>query len=110
MDGIPEAYCIRLANALMKAVPPVFSPIHYSQKSIIQGTVYNSPDEYYTITEDMTENDVPVGIFTSLLDCYSYDCLPGRGGCYSPKCPNKPQVFSAEFEVCLHKEGRRIGY
>ncbi|KAI8888823.1 hypothetical protein K501DRAFT_135274, partial [Backusella circina FSU 941] len=98
LDSIPEAYCVRIANALMKAVPPVFSPIHYSQKSIIQGTVYNSTDEYYTITEDMTENDVPVGIFTTLLDCYSYNCQPGRGGCYSPKCPNKPEVFSAEFE------------
>lgn len=98
LDGIPEAYCILVANALMKSKPPLFEPIHYSQKSIIQGTVFNSPDEYYTLPEDMMDEDVPTGILTGLLECYTFDCLPGKGGCYAPRCPNKPDVFALEFD------------
>lgn len=97
LDGIPEGYCVLIANALMKSTPPLFDPIHYSQKSIIQGTVFNSPDEYYTLQEDMM--DVPTGVLTSLLECYTFRCLPGKGGCYAPKCPNKPEVFAAEFNI-----------
>lgn len=99
LDGIPEAYCILVANALLKSEPPLFQPVHYSQKSIIQGTVFNSPDEYYTLPEDMVDEDVPTGILTALLECYTYDCLPGKGGCYAPKCPNKPHVFALEFDI-----------
>lgn len=99
LDGIPEAYCILVANALMNAKPPLFNPIHYSQKSIIQGTVFNSPDEYYTLQEDMTEDEMPSGLLTSLLDCYTQNCQPGKGGCYAPRCPNKPEVFAQEFYV-----------
>ncbi|KAK4519118.1 uncharacterized protein ATC70_009349 [Mucor velutinosus] len=99
LDGIPEAYCMHVANALMKSKPPLFEPIHYSQKSIIQGTVFNSPDEYYTLPEDMLDEDVPAGILTSLLECYTFDCLPGKGGCYAPRCPNKPDVFALEFDA-----------
>ncbi|KAL9560055.1 hypothetical protein MBANPS3_000120 [Mucor bainieri] len=99
LDGIPEAYCILVANALMKATPPLFEPIHYSQKSIIQGTVFNSPDEYYTLPEDMMDQDVPTGLWTGLLECYTFDCLPGKGGCYAPRCPNKPDIFALEFHV-----------
>ncbi|KAL0142361.1 CNH domain-containing protein [Mucor lusitanicus] len=99
LDGIPEAYCILVANALMKSTPPLFEPVHYSQKSIIQGTVFNSPDEYYTLPEDMMDEDVPTGILTGLLECYTFDCLPGKGGCYAPRCPNKPDVFALEFNV-----------
>lgn len=99
LDGIPEAYCILIANALMKSKPPLFDPIHYSQKSIIQSTVFNSPDEYYTLQEDITDTEVPTGLLTSLLECYTYNCLPGRGGCYAPRCPNKPDIFALEFNV-----------
>ncbi|KAI8637500.1 CNH domain-containing protein [Parasitella parasitica] len=99
LDGIPEAYCIQVANTLMKSKPPLFEPIHYSQKSIIQGTVFNSSDEYYTLPEDMMLEDVPTGILTGLLECYSYECIPGKGGCYSPRCPNKPEVFAMEFDI-----------
>lgn len=99
LDGIPESYCIRLANILMKATPPLFEPIHYSQKSIIQGALYNSPDEYYTLQEDMSDEDVPTGILTGLLKCYSYMCLPSKGGCYASKCPNRPGNFAAEFNA-----------
>lgn len=99
LDGIPEAYCMLVANALLRSKPPLFQPVHYSQKSIIQGTVFNSPDEYYTLPEDMMDEDVPTGILTALLECYTYDCLPGKGGCYAPKCPNKPHVFALEFDI-----------
>lgn len=99
LDGISECYCILIANALMKSKPPLFDPIHYSQKSIIQGTVFNSPDEYYTLQEDVTDADVPTGILTSLLECYTYNCLPGKGGCYAPRCPNKPENFTLEFNI-----------
>lgn len=102
LDGIPEAYCIKLANILMKSKSPLFEPIHYSQKSIIQGALFNSPDEYYTLQEDMADEDVPTGILTSLLGCYTFRCLPGQGGCYVPKCPNKPGNFASEFNVKDH--------
>lgn len=99
LDDIPESYCILVANALMKSKPPLFEPIHYSQKSIIQGTIFNSPDEYYSLQEDMMDEDVPTGILTDLLECYTYDCLPGKGGCYAPRCPNKSNVFAMEFDL-----------
>ncbi|KAI9478501.1 MAG: CNH domain-containing protein [Benjaminiella poitrasii] len=91
LDGIPESYCILVANALMKSKPPLFDPIHYSQKSIIQGTVFNSPDEYYTLQDDNEDQTIPSGVLTGLLECYTYRCLPGKGGCYAPRCPNKPE-------------------
>lgn len=99
LDGIPEAYCLKIANSLMTSTPPLFTPIHYSQKSIIQKSVFNSPDEYYSLQEDMTDEDVPTGILTSLLGCYSYHCIPGKGGCYAPRCPNNPSVFAMEFDI-----------
>ncbi|GAA5798902.1 hypothetical protein HPULCUR_004309 [Helicostylum pulchrum] len=97
LEGIPEAYCVLIASTLMRA--RLFEPVHYSQKSIIQDIVFNSPDEYYTLQEDMTENEVPAGILTSLLECYSYTCVPGQGGCYSTRCPNKFEVFVSDFNV-----------
>ncbi|OBZ84067.1 Rho1 guanine nucleotide exchange factor 1 [Choanephora cucurbitarum] len=97
LDGLPEAYCITIANALMKATPSLFDPIHYSQKSIIQSAFYNSPDEYYTLHEDSEK--VPSGLFTGLLECYSYSCSPGKGGCYAPRCSNKPELFEYEYNT-----------
>ncbi|KAG2232198.1 hypothetical protein INT48_004126 [Thamnidium elegans] len=97
LESIPEAYCVLIANTLMGA--RLFEPVHYSQKSIIRGIVFNSPDEYYTLQEDMAENEVPTGILASLLECYSYTCVPGQGGCYSPRCPNKFEVFVSDFNV-----------
>ncbi|KAI7887930.1 CNH domain-containing protein [Mucor mucedo] len=99
LDGVPVHYCIKLANILMKATPPLFEPIHYSQKSIIQGALFNSPDEYYTLQEDMSDEDVPTGILTGLLPCYSYMCLPGKPGCYAYACPNKPGNFTTASEA-----------
>ncbi|KAI8973277.1 CNH domain-containing protein [Mycotypha africana] len=101
LDGIRESYCVSIANALMHAKPSLFEPIHYSQKSIIQDRLFNSPDEYYTLHDDVDPlgegGNIPTGILTNLLDCYTADCLPGKGGCYAPKCPNKPDVFEQEF-------------
>lgn len=99
LDGVPVHYCIKLANILMKATPPLFEPIHYSQKSIIQGALFNSPDEYYTLMEDMSDEDVPTGILTGLLPCYSSICLPGKPGCYAYSCPNKPGNFTTASEA-----------
>lgn len=97
LEGIPETYCTLIANKLMKA--GLFEPIHYSQKSIIQGTLFNSPDEYYTLKDEITEDEVPTGILTSLLPCYSPTCVPGQGGCYVPLCPNKLDMFISEFNI-----------
>ncbi|KAI9305392.1 CNH domain-containing protein [Cunninghamella echinulata] len=96
-EKIPEAYCIKIANALMHSRPGLFEPVHYSQKSLITGTVYNSPDELYTFDEDATADDIPRGVFTSLTKCYTYGCKPEDNGCYAPMCPNKPEIFKQEF-------------
>ncbi|CAO3589804.1 unnamed protein product [Absidia cylindrospora] len=96
-EKIPEGYCIKVANALMHSRPGLFEPVHYSQKSLITGTVYNSPDELYTFDEDAGPDDVPRGVFTALTKCYTYGCDPEQGGCYAPKCPNKQDVFEEEF-------------
>ncbi|KAI8384468.1 CNH domain-containing protein [Radiomyces spectabilis] len=91
-EKIPDEYCITVANALMHCRPSLFQPVHYSQKSLIKGTVYNSPDEVYTFDEDASATDIPVGVFTSLTKCYTYGCVPEEGGCYAPHCPNKPET------------------
>lgn len=83
----------------MHSRPVLFEPVHYSQKSLITGTVYNSPDELYTFDEDANDDDVPRGVFTVLTKCYTYGCDPEQGGCYAPRCPNKQEVFEAEFLV-----------
>ncbi|ORZ21220.1 CNH domain-domain-containing protein [Absidia repens] len=96
---IPENYCIKVANALMHSRPILFEPVHYSQKSLITGTVYNSPDEIYTFDEDAGPNEIPNGVFTALSKCYSYTCHPQQGGCYAPQCPNKKENFEMEFHT-----------
>jgi hypothetical protein len=83
----------------MHSRPGLFEPVHYSQRSLITGTVYNSPDEIYTFDEDAGPNDVPRGVFTALTKCYSYKCDPQQGSCYAPQCPNKKENFEMEFTV-----------
>ncbi|KAI9012022.1 CNH domain-containing protein [Phycomyces nitens] len=88
-----EKYCISIAIGLMRANPPLFKPIHYSHKSLMTNSVYNSPDEIYTFDEDSGSNELPTGIYTNLTKCYVRDCLPDQGGCYAPKCPNRPDLL-----------------
>lgn len=95
--NIPEGYCVLIANALMNCSPPLFQPIRQNYKSLITNEVYNSSDQFYTFDEDLADNELPVGIFTSLSKCYTYNCLPGQGGCYAPRCPNKPDVFEEDI-------------
>ncbi|CAO3610747.1 unnamed protein product [Cunninghamella blakesleeana] len=96
-EKIPEAYCINIANALMKSRPALFEPVHYSQKSLINGTIYNTRDEIYRLHED----NISKGVMTSLTKCYTYGCKyeKGKNGCYSPLCPNKPEIFKYEFST-----------
>ncbi|KAF7730944.1 RHO1 GDP-GTP exchange protein 2 [Apophysomyces ossiformis] len=105
-DRIPEEHCIKIAMALMHSTPALFSPVHYSQKSLITGRVYNSPDELYTFDEEASDEDVPVGVLTNLTKCYTFACEPDKGGCYAPQCPNKPEIFEKEFksEVSLSRQ------
>ncbi|KAI8138328.1 CNH domain-containing protein [Fennellomyces sp. T-0311] len=98
--GIPDGYCILIANALMNCTPPLFQPIRQNHKSWITNEVYNSSDKFYTFDEDDTDADTPVGVFTSLAKCYVNGCEPGQGGCYAPRCPNNPVVF--EKDIMTH--------
>lgn len=81
----------------MHTTPQLFYPIHFSEQSIKKKTVIDSPNEAYTFDEDATESDIPHGVLTVLTKCYVRDCLPGGGGCYAPRCPNK---VPTEEEVC----------
>ncbi|KAL0081610.1 CNH domain-containing protein [Phycomyces blakesleeanus] len=93
---VPEEYCVKVATALMRGTPSLFKPVPYCQKSVMTNSVYNSPDEVYTFDEDARPNDLPIGVYTNLTKCYVYDCLPDQGGCYAPRCPNKPVVIDEE--------------
>ncbi|KAI9275327.1 CNH domain-containing protein [Sporodiniella umbellata] len=84
---VPREYCFKMANSLMTSEPALFSPTHYSQRSIINHIMYDSEDTYF-LEEDALDGEVPTGVFTPLTSCYSYQCTPEAGGCYSPKCPN----------------------
>ncbi|KAI9314751.1 CNH domain-containing protein [Dichotomocladium elegans] len=104
--GIPEGFCVLVANALMNSTPPLFEPIRQNYKSLITNEVYNSSDQFYTFDEDLSENDLPIGVFTLLTKCYVDGCLPGQGGCYAPRCPNRPDVFDKDIMSCSEL-GRR---
>jgi hypothetical protein len=74
----------------MHTKPQLFMPIPYSEKSLLKNTVYDSPDEIYTFDEDTGDQEYPYGIYTPLTPCYVRGCVPGGGGCYAPRCPNRP--------------------
>ncbi|ORX47229.1 hypothetical protein DM01DRAFT_1339245 [Hesseltinella vesiculosa] len=98
LDGkVPEQYCILFATSLMRS--QLFQPVHYSQMSLLSNSVFNSSDEYYYFDDDVSKEDVPRGVLTSLTKCYSSSCVPEEGGCYAPLCPNKPAVFAKEFSA-----------
>lgn len=79
----------------MHCVPPLFLPVAYADKSLKNNTLYDSPNEAYTLTketeaaeeEDMTYSQ---GLIVPLMDCYTPSCVKGSSnGCYAPKCPNR---------------------
>ncbi|KAG0170066.1 RHO1 GDP-GTP exchange protein 2 [Apophysomyces sp. BC1034] len=87
--GLPDVMYRKVARALMHTSPPLISPISYSEKSTRKNTLYDSPHETYTLVEETLELGVPQGVYTPLTRCYTNSCLPGQGGCYAPRCPNK---------------------
>lgn len=97
-DQVPEEYCVNIANALMRCKPALFSPTQYSQRSLISNTMYNSDDTYF-LEEDISDDNLPVGVIPSLTPCYSYVCKPGQGGCYSDRCPNNGKDFVSDNKV-----------
>ncbi|KAI9351655.1 CNH domain-containing protein [Pilaira anomala] len=97
-DQVPEEYCVNIANALMRCKPALFSPTQYSQRSLISNTMYNSDDTYF-LEEDISDDNLPVGVIPSLTPCYSYVCRPGQGGCYSDRCPNNGKDFVSDNKV-----------
>jgi hypothetical protein len=74
----------------MHTTPQLFRPISYSEKSLLKNTVYDSPDEIYTFDEDVGDEEYPYGVYTPLTSCYVRGCVRADGGCYAPRCPNRP--------------------
>ncbi|KAG2185648.1 hypothetical protein INT44_002441 [Umbelopsis vinacea] len=89
-EQFTNAQCLKVAKALMHTKPQLFMPIPYSEKSLLKNTVYDSPDEIYTFDEDTGDQEYPYGIYTPLTPCYVRSCVPAGGGCYAPRCPNRP--------------------
>jgi hypothetical protein len=68
----------------------VIHPIAYSEKSILNNRLYDTPTEVYTINEDEDVEAIQC-VYTPLTRCYTNSCFPGQGGCYAPLCPNKAE-------------------
>jgi hypothetical protein len=81
----------------MQTVPPLFVPVTYSDKSLKNNTLYDSPKEAYTLTSNDTLHQ---GLVTSLLECYTPMCIKGiSNGCYSPTCPNKGSQLLSKSNI-----------
>lgn len=93
----------------MQAVPPIFVPVAYSDKSLKHNTLYDSPKEAYTL---ILEDTVVSGVITSLTDCYTPMCIKGfSNGCYAPTCPNKgTQLLCKSNIVNVSSPHGRRGY
>ncbi|GAB5593532.1 RHO1 GDP-GTP exchange protein 2 [Umbelopsis nana] len=89
-EHFTNAQCLKVAKALMHTKPQLFVPIPYSEKSLLKNTVYDSPDEIYTFDEDVGDEEYPHGVYTPLTPCYVRGCVRADGGCYAPRCPNRP--------------------
>lgn len=75
----------------------LFVPVDRSEeKTDRMKPMYGSPDEIYALVDV-----VPVGVFTGITRCYVQGCVPGQGGCYAPRCPNKPAVYQQDVEVSI---------
>ncbi|KAF7721428.1 RHO1 GDP-GTP exchange protein 2 [Apophysomyces ossiformis] len=88
-EGRPDGFYRKMARALMHTSPPLIAPILYSEKSLKKNTLYDSPDEIYTLVEETLREGLPQGVYSALATCYNPFCEPGEGGCYAPCCPNK---------------------
>ncbi|KAG0169322.1 RHO1 GDP-GTP exchange protein 2, partial [Apophysomyces sp. BC1021] len=88
-DGRPDGFYRKMARALMHTSPPLIAPILYSEKSLKKNTLYDSPDEIYTLVEGTLQEGLPQGVYSVLAPCYTPFCGSGEGGCYAPCCPNK---------------------
>ncbi|KAI8139232.1 hypothetical protein BJV82DRAFT_627692 [Fennellomyces sp. T-0311] len=93
MGQYPREHCLKVLNAMMQCKPAglLESVNETSQKS--HKRVYDSLDETYRLRPV-----IPVGVFTGITRCYVRGCEPGYGGCYAPRCPNKPDVYEKDVE------------
>lgn len=81
----------------MQTVPPLFVPVTYSDKSLKNNTLYDSPKEAYALTNN---SDIQQSIVLSLLECYTPMCIKGlSNGCYSPTCPNKGSQLLSKSSI-----------
>lgn len=89
----------QLARSLMSSsTTPLFTPIHYSTKSVKNNTLYDSEKEIYTLNE--TDNIDTQGLLTPFLDCYTPLCSKTHSnGCYAHSCPNKGAQFLSTSKV-----------
>lgn len=96
-DQLPDQehlreHCLAVLNALMTCKPfGLIEPVDATKK-LRKRIVYDSPDETYRLRTGMT-----IGVFTPLTKCYVDGCEPGQGGCYAPRCPNKPAVQETDL-------------
>ncbi|KAI9493891.1 CNH domain-containing protein [Zychaea mexicana] len=92
----PREHCLKVLNAMMQCKPAglLEAVTEASQKSSYRRVVYDSPDETYRL-----RSVTPVGVFTGIAKCYVHGCEPGYGGCYAPRCPNKPTVYEKDVEA-----------
>lgn len=95
----------KVARTLMRISPPLISPIAYSERSLKNNTLYDSSNEVYTIVESTLQEGFAQGVFTAFCPCYSRECQPGQGGCYSPCCPNRTSRRGVEKQVTLTQCG-----
>ncbi|KAI8645474.1 CNH domain-containing protein [Parasitella parasitica] len=72
--------------------PALFSPIAYSYKSLNNNTLYDSPNEAYSLGEGIQDDNTAFtqSLIMPLMDCYTPLCIKGASnGCYAPTCPNR---------------------
>jgi hypothetical protein len=81
----------------MHCVPPLLSPVAYADKSLKNNTIYDSPKETYTLTNEAENLVFSQGLLAPIMDCYSPSCIRGSNSCYAPKCPNNGSGTTQQF-------------
>ncbi|KAG2229932.1 CNH domain-containing protein [Thamnidium elegans] len=93
----------RMARSLMHSVPPLFTPVAYSDKSLKKNTFYDSSTEIYSLLE----NEISQGLFVPFLDCFTPSCIKGSSnGCYANICPNRGAQRLSKHSI-VNKELQR---